>query len=37
MLTKEQQQYMYNMINYLKQQGLVNLSNKEKSDLEKGE
>lgn len=40
MLTKEQQQYMYNMINYLKQQGLVNLSNKEKeeeSDFEKGE
>jgi hypothetical protein len=31
---------MYNMINYLKQQGLVNLSNKEKeeeSDFEKGE
>jgi hypothetical protein len=28
MLTKEQQQYMYNMINYLKQQGLVKFEGK---------
>ncbi|AIS51757.1 hypothetical protein TKV_c05600 [Thermoanaerobacter kivui] len=36
MLTKEQQQYMYNMINYLKQQGLVNSADKkEEKDNEK--
>ncbi|SNX53058.1 hypothetical protein [Thermoanaerobacterium sp. RBIITD] len=32
MLTKEQQQFMYNMINYLKQQGTNNNVDKEKND-----
>ncbi|HHW57412.1 MAG TPA: hypothetical protein GXX15_07065 [Clostridia bacterium] len=36
MLTKEQQQYMYNMINYLKQQGLVKSEGK-KEEKKEGE
>lgn len=37
MLTKEQQQYMYNMINYLKQQGIANKNGKEtKNTIEEG-
>lgn len=37
MLTKEQQQYMYNMINYLKQQGNANKNGKDtKNSIEEG-